>query len=83
MGDSDEEDYMSSKFLEEAANYEQQSQKEKPYSERRKQQIREQQAKAYIKPRAQLEREAREEGLKRSVDESNKGMKMLMKMGFK
>ncbi|CAO3625573.1 unnamed protein product [Mucor fragilis] len=56
---------------------------EEDYIEKRKRQLREQQAKAYIKPRAQLEAEEREKGLQKSIEQSNKGMKMLMKMGFK
>ncbi|KAI9487147.1 MAG: hypothetical protein EXX96DRAFT_67691 [Benjaminiella poitrasii] len=81
---SDEDDYMSAKFLENAEEFES-KRKEETYSERRKKQIREQEKKSYIKPRAQLEAEEREKGLQRSLDEdkSNKGMKMLMKMGFK
>ena len=79
---SDDEDYMSLKFLEEAQEFES-KRKETTYSERRKKQIREQEKKGYIKPRAQLEAEERQKGLERSMDESNKGMKMLMKMGFK
>ncbi|KAI8356619.1 hypothetical protein EDC96DRAFT_515589 [Choanephora cucurbitarum] len=79
---SDDEDYMSLKFLEEAQEFES-KRKETTYSERRKKQIRDQEKKGYIKPRAQLEAEERQKGLERSMDESNKGMKMLMKMGFK
>ncbi|KAG1084446.1 hypothetical protein G6F42_021780 [Rhizopus arrhizus] len=79
---SDEEDYMSLKFLEEAKSFENENKKES-YSERRKRQLREQQQKAYIKPRHILEQEERERGLQTSVDNDNKGMKMLMKMGFK
>ncbi|KAI9317381.1 hypothetical protein BX666DRAFT_1877308 [Dichotomocladium elegans] len=77
MSDS-EEDYMSSKFL-----VTPEDEQPKTYSQRRKDQLREQQQKAYIKPRAQLEQEAREKGLQESVAEGNKGMQMLMKMGFK
>ena len=85
MSESEEEDYMSAKFLEEAANYEKKAQKETTtYSQRRQRQLQEQKQKGYIKPREQLQREAREEGLKRNIgDTDNKGMKMLMKMGFK
>ncbi|KAI8085962.1 uncharacterized protein B0P05DRAFT_534389 [Gilbertella persicaria] len=82
MSDQEEDDYMSLKFLEEAQEFES-KRKETSYSERRKRQLREQEKKGYIKPRAQLEAEEREKGLQRSMDESNKGMKMLMKMGFK
>ncbi|KAF1798723.1 hypothetical protein V8B55DRAFT_1522968 [Mucor lusitanicus] len=79
--EDDEDDYMSTKFLETAQEFE--SKRQESYSEKRKRQLREQQAKAYIKPRAQLEAEEREKGLQKSIEESNKGMKMLMKMGFK
>lgn len=81
MSEEEEDDYMSLKFLEGAKEFE--SKRQETYSERRKKQLRLQQEKAYIKPRAQLEQEEREKGLQTSVDESNKGMKMLMKMGFK
>ncbi|KAI8379803.1 uncharacterized protein BYT42DRAFT_614067 [Radiomyces spectabilis] len=80
--EDDEEDYMSSRLLEQASEYEKQR-KDTTYTERRKQQLREQQKKGYIKPRKQLEDEARQEGLKKTLDPSNKGAKMLMKMGFK
>lgn len=79
--DEEEDDYMSTKFLENAQEFE--AKRQESYSERRKRQLREQQEKAYIKPRAQLEAEEREKGLKKSIEEGNKGMKMLMKMGFK
>lgn len=80
MSDS-EEDYMSEKYLIQAEQHE----KKQPqtYSERRKQATREHERKAYIAPRAQMEKKAREEGLNQSVSEDNKGMQMLMKMGFK
>lgn len=81
QSDEEEDDYMSTKFLENAQEFE--SKRQESYSERRKRQLREQQEKAYIKPRAQLEAEEREKGLKKSIEEGNKGMKMLMKMGFK
>lgn len=79
--EDEEEDYMSTRFLETAQEFE--SKRQESYSEKRKRQLREQQAKAYIKPRAQLEAEEREKGLQKSIEQSNKGMKMLMKMGFK
>ncbi|KAL9556744.1 hypothetical protein MBANPS3_001725 [Mucor bainieri] len=79
--EDEEDDYMSTKFLETAQEFE--SKRQESYSEKRKRQLREQQAKAYIKPRAQLEAEEREKGLQKSIEQSNKGMKMLMKMGFK
>ncbi|CEP11824.1 hypothetical protein [Parasitella parasitica] len=81
QSDDEEDDYMSTKYLENAQEFE--SKRQESYSEKRKRQLREQQEKAYIKPRAQLEAEEREKGLKRSIEQSNKGMKMMMKMGFK
>jgi hypothetical protein len=77
-----EDDYMSLKFLESAQEFES-KRKESSYTERRRKQLREQEKKAYIKPRAQLEAEEREKGLQKSLEHDNKGMKMLMKMGFK
>lgn len=82
MSDPEEDDYMSLKFLESAQEFES-KRKESSYTERRRKQIREQEKKAYIKPRAQLEEEEREKGLQKSLEQDNKGMKMLMKMGFK
>lgn len=83
MSDAEEEDdYMSLKFLEGAEEFEA-KRKETSYSERRKKQLREQEKKGYIKPRAQIEQEEREKGLQTAMDKDNKGMKMLMKMGFK
>lgn len=76
--DGEEDDYMSLKFLEEPED-----KKELSYIEKRKKALREQEKKAYIKPRRVLEEEARQEGLQKELDEKNKGMKMLMKMGFK
>ncbi|CAO3593362.1 unnamed protein product [Absidia cylindrospora] len=80
--DDEEDDYMSGAFLEQASQYEKKN-KQKTYSERRREQLREQQKKAYIKPRRELEQEAREEGLQKQLTGDNKGMKMMMKMGFK
>ncbi|KAI8969027.1 hypothetical protein BDF20DRAFT_141122 [Mycotypha africana] len=84
MSDEEEDDYMSLKFLQDAEQFESQR-KEATYTERRKKQLREQEKKAHVKPRAQLEAEERGKALQRSLEEdkSNKGMKMLMKMGFK
>lgn len=81
MSDS-EDDYMSAKYLEAAAELEK-SGKEKTYSQRRKEQLERQKQKGYIKPRAQMEQEAREQGLSTALGSDNVGMKMLMKMGFK
>jgi hypothetical protein len=78
--DNDEDDYMSLKFLEEPDD---QKNKQLSYLQKRRKTLREQEKKAYIKPRRVLEEEARQEGLKKELDDKNKGMKMLMKMGFK
>ncbi|KAI9268907.1 hypothetical protein BDA99DRAFT_502965 [Phascolomyces articulosus] len=85
MSESEEEDYMSAKFLEEAADYEKKARKETAtYSQRRQRHLNDQKQKGYIKSREELQREAREEGMKKNLgDTDNKGMKMLMKMGFK
>lgn len=78
----EEDDYMSLKFLEEAEQFE--TKRQETYSERRKRQLREHEKNTQIKSRAQLEAEQLEKGLNQSVAQSeNKGMKMLMKMGFK
>lgn len=82
MSDEEEEDYMSLKYLDQAQAFES-KRKESSYSERRKRTLRETEKKAYIKPRAQLEQEEREKGLQTSLEKDNKGMQMLMKMGFK
>lgn len=71
---------MSEKFLNAAADAETSSH---TYSQRRKQELRKQQQRGYIKSRRELEEEARELGLQKQIGEDNKGMKMLMKMGFK
>ncbi|KAI8085083.1 uncharacterized protein BX664DRAFT_300805 [Halteromyces radiatus] len=78
----EEDDYMSTAILEQAAEMDKKL-RTKTYSERRREQLREQQKKAYIKPRKQLEQEAREQGLQKKMTDDNKGMKMMLKMGFK
>ncbi|KAI9494462.1 hypothetical protein BDB00DRAFT_818143 [Zychaea mexicana] len=85
MSETEEDDYMSTKFLEEAADYESKTRSEGTYSQRRQRTLQVQKQKGHIKPREQLQREAREEGLKRNLEEdkNNKGMQLLMKMGFK
>jgi hypothetical protein len=79
--ESDDDDYMSGAILEQATQYE--KKRQKTYSERRQEHLREQQRKAYIKPQRELEEEKRQEGLKKQLEEDNKGMRMMMKMGFK
>jgi hypothetical protein len=83
-GEEEEDGYMSLEILQEAQDFES-KRKESSYTERRKRELREQEKKGYIKPRAQLEQEEREKGLNNTLvdNEDNKGMKMLMKMGFK
>ncbi|KAI8066869.1 hypothetical protein BC940DRAFT_301746, partial [Gongronella butleri] len=78
---SDDDDYMSSAILEQADQYE--KKREKTYSQRRSEYLREQAKKGVVKPRKELEKEARDKGLENKIESSNKGMKMLMKMGFK
>ncbi|ORX54430.1 G-patch-domain-containing protein [Hesseltinella vesiculosa] len=72
---------MSSAFLDQATEFE--KKREKSYSERRKEHLRDQHKKGQFKSRRQLEQETREQGLQNKIDASNKGMKMMMKMGFK
>ncbi|KAF9961435.1 G patch domain-containing protein 11 [Mortierella alpina] len=84
--DEDEEDYMSQAFLDSLVNEgKRSSQSEKgslTYSERRRQKEREHLANL-PKPLHVREKEAREKGLEKEIGEENKGMAMLLKMGFK
>ncbi|KAG0281937.1 hypothetical protein BGZ95_000002 [Linnemannia exigua] len=82
--DEEEEDYMSEAFLNSLV-----AESEKPkatanmtYSERRRQKEREHLANL-PKPLHVREKEAREQGLEKEIGEDNKGMAMLLKMGFK
>lgn len=76
--DTEEEDYMSEKFLVDSS-----TDQEKTYTQIRKDRLRQAEQKAYHKSKKQLEEEAREAGLKKQMDAGNKGMQMLMKMGYK
>ncbi|KAI8972512.1 hypothetical protein BDB01DRAFT_730094 [Pilobolus umbonatus] len=79
---SDEEDYMSDKLLAQLTQqYE--TQKVESYSMKRRRQLRESERKGYMKPLAEREREEREIGLNKTIEKDNKGMHMLMKMGYK
>ncbi|KAF9429281.1 G patch domain-containing protein 11 [Entomortierella beljakovae] len=81
--EEEEEDYMSEAFLNSLTE---QSEKEKKsnmtYSERRRQKQKEHLANL-PKPLHIREKEAREKGLEKEIGEENKGMAMLLKMGFK
>lgn len=67
--DDDEEDYLSDKFLAEIEQHEQKSKTSgsKTYAQLRKEAQKRKEDRGYIKPRAEREREAREEGLKRNL----------------
>ncbi|KAF9392069.1 G patch domain-containing protein 11 [Podila verticillata] len=84
-GSDEEEDYMSEAFLNSlvSASESQKTKKQSmTYSERRRQKEREHLANL-PKPLKEREREAREKGLETEIGEENKGMAMLLKMGFK
>ncbi|KAF9933592.1 hypothetical protein FBU30_005031 [Linnemannia zychae] len=81
--EEEEEDYMSEAFLNSLV--EESKSKSKAtmtYSERRRQKEREHLANL-PKPLHIREKEAREQGLEKEIGEENKGMAMLLKMGFK
>lgn len=83
--DEEEEDYMSEAFLNSLVAEEPTKVKSKAtmtYSERRRQKEREHLANL-PKPLHVREKEAREQGLEKEIGEDNKGMAMLLKMGFK
>jgi len=89
---SDEEDYLSDKFLVEAAAP---SSKPKTYAQRRQESLRQGRIKNEqnrLKSRRQREQESREEGLRKSLFErakeddeggENKALGIMLKMGFK
>ncbi|KAG0321374.1 hypothetical protein BG000_003252 [Podila horticola] len=84
-GSDEEEDYMSEAFLNSLVSANENSKTKKQnmsYSERRRQKEREHLANL-PKPLKEREREAREKGLETEIGEENKGMAMLLKMGFK
>jgi hypothetical protein len=83
--EDEEEDYMSEAFLNSLVAEESTKSKSKAsmtYSERRRQKEREHLANL-PKPLHVREKEAREQGLEKEIGEDNKGMAMLLKMGFK
>ncbi|KAG0353293.1 hypothetical protein BG005_007406 [Podila minutissima] len=84
-GSDEEEDYMSEAFLKSLVSASENTMTKKQnmtYSERRRQKEREHLANL-PKPLKEREREAREKGLETAIGEENKGMAMLLKMGFK
>ncbi|KAF9951546.1 hypothetical protein BGZ70_000936 [Mortierella alpina] len=84
--DEEEDDYMSQAFLDSLVNEgkkaKQSDKASLTYSERRRQKEREHLANL-PKPLHVREKEAREKGLEKEIGEENKGMAMLLKMGFK
>jgi len=84
--EEEEEDYMSEAFLNNLVSQAEKSSKKSgaslTYSERRRQKEKEHLANL-PKPLHVREKEAREQGLKKELGEENKGMAMLLKMGFK
>ncbi|KAG0290872.1 hypothetical protein BGZ96_005676 [Linnemannia gamsii] len=83
--EEEEEDYMSETFLNSLVAEEPTKFKSKAnmtYSERRRQKEREHLANL-PKPLHVREKEAREQGLEKEIGEDNRGMAMLLKMGFK
>ncbi|KAK3846211.1 MAG: hypothetical protein J3R72DRAFT_486953 [Linnemannia gamsii] len=84
QGEEEEEDYMSEAFLNSlvAESAKPKANAHMTYSERRRQKEREHLANL-PKPLHVREKEAREQGLEKEIGEDNKGMAMLLKMGFK
>src|SRR6266511_877144 len=83
MSDPEIEDYMSPKFLvEQSTSTEKET---KTYSERRREKLLSN--RGYIKPRRELEKESREKGLAKRIDEEDNtespGLKILKKWGYK
>ncbi|KAG0034981.1 hypothetical protein BGZ81_001930 [Podila clonocystis] len=84
-GSDEEEDYMSEAFLNSLVSASENPKSKKQnmtYSERRRQKEREHLANL-PKSLKEREREARKKGLETEIGEENKGMAMLLKMGFK
>ncbi|KAG0245204.1 hypothetical protein BGW41_002673 [Actinomortierella wolfii] len=79
---ADEDDYMSESFLAQFEEAEKASKKNMTYSERRRQKQKEHLANQ-IKSHKEREEESRTKGLQTELGEENKGMQMLLKMGFK
>nr|CAG8488763.1 8657_t:CDS:2 [Entrophospora candida]CAG8491656.1 15221_t:CDS:2 [Entrophospora candida] len=84
MTDSETEDYMSSKYLEQSTSNKNKK-ATKTYSERRREKLLSNHG--YIKPRQELEKESREKGLSKRIDEEDNiespGLKILKKWGYK
>ncbi|TPX35309.1 hypothetical protein SmJEL517_g02314 [Synchytrium microbalum] len=78
--EDEEDDYMSSSILEEATKVPVKS-KPKTYSEKRRDQLLKQQLNQPAPLRVR-EQEARNQGLNKTIDESNKGFQMLAKLGY-
>ncbi|CAJ0642332.1 13245_t:CDS:2 [Entrophospora sp. SA101] len=82
MTDSETEDYMSSKYLEQSTSNKKAT---KTYSERRREKLLSN--RGYIKPRQELEKESREKGLAKRIDEEDNiespGLKILKKWGYR
>ncbi|KAF9409949.1 G patch domain-containing protein 11 [Podila epigama] len=82
--EDEEEDYMSEAFLNSlVANNDSKPKKESMTYSQRRRQLERQHLANLPKPLKEREREAREEGLEKEIGEENKGMAMLLKMGFK
>lgn len=85
--EEEEEDYMSEAFLNNLVSQAEKNTKKSgggapTYSERRR--LKEKEHLANLpKPLHVREKEAREQGLNKELGEENKGMAMLLKMGFK
>ncbi|KAG0219618.1 hypothetical protein B0O80DRAFT_496071 [Mortierella sp. GBAus27b] len=80
--EEEEEDYMSEAFLNKLVEESGNTKKDNmTYSEKRRQKEREHQANL-PKPLRVREKEARDKGLETEIGEENKGMAMLLKMGF-
>ncbi|KAG0263499.1 G patch domain-containing protein 11 [Actinomortierella ambigua] len=79
---ADDDDYMSEAFLAQFEEAEKTSKKNKTYTERRREKEREHLAN-HIKSHKERELESRTKGLETELGEENKGMQMLLKMGFK
>ncbi len=91
-GTDEEEDFMSDKFLQQAEEASRKSKAPVSYSERRRKELADSSAKARQQSRAEREREAREEGLRKNLlqeskpaaaQDSNKALQMMLAMGYK
>ncbi|CAG8851583.1 10355_t:CDS:1, partial [Racocetra persica] len=78
--DSDNDDYMSSKYLTEISSSS--TTEPKTYSELRRQKL--SSKSGYIKPLREREKESREQGLSKRIDDNtdSPGLKLLKKMGY-